>query len=198
MQGYQKPVARRRLNLHISGLTNRNLRRWRRTRQKAITPLLLIAGIPVVIALTREQSIELADHTISGQRILLVQDKSGSMNELQATVAQRLSALRNAGIATEVACELSDLEFGDFTACVERLARRNDVDGLYVLADYNWDWNGTGYSCSPQPGDGTRRLTNILRGTGWRLYLETINCHLPQDLANLADESGGGIIHTRK
>lgn len=190
-------MARLRLDLRISGASKRNLRKWRRLTRRGTGPGILIVAIPFMIATIHEPSIEVGDRQVAGRRIQLIQDKSGSMTAQQAMVDQRLDALRAAGMFSEVACELSNNEFPDFVACVEKLAHRNDIDGLYVFADFEWEWNGS-YTCSPQPGDGTRRVVDTLQRTGWRLYFETIKCGLPRDLAELAENSGGGVIHTGK
>jgi hypothetical protein len=191
-------MAPRILDLRIFGVTNRDLHRWRRLPPAKIAPgIVLILAIPLLTALIQDPSIEVGGRQVAGGRILLVQDKSGSMTEQQATVDRRLGALRAAGIFSGVACELSNNEFPDFSACVQKLSHRTDIDGLYVFADFFWDWNGSGYTCFPQPGDGTRRIVETLERTGWRVYLETIGCALPRDLAELAESSGGGVIHTR-
>jgi len=198
-------MAPRLLDVRIFGVKDEDLRRWRRQTRAGIAPGILLIGvilaIPVLTALIRDAGvdpgIEVASRQVTGSRILLVQDKSGSITAQQATVDRRLAALRAAGIVSDVACQLSDSEFPDFSACVSRLSSRTDVDGLYVFADFYWDWNGEGYTCSPHVSAETRRIAESLEGTGWRVYFETIQCALPQDLAELAQSSGGGVIKTR-
>ena len=79
-------------------------------------------------------------------------------------------------------------EFPDFVDCVERQARRDDVDGIYVFADFHWSWTP----------EGLRRATQALEPTGWRLYLETIDLDPSPELVRLVEASGGAVIRTPK
>jgi hypothetical protein len=89
-------------------------------------------------------------------------------------------------------------EFPDFKELVGQLAPRKDIDTLYVFADFNWDWDGTGRgkdSCVNSDA-GTELTVKLLRSTNWRIYFETVNCDPPPALARLAEESGGSVIRT--
>lgn len=102
-------------------------------------------------------------------------------------VDQRLAAHLAAGMFSGVACELGNNEFPEFVNCVEREARREDTDGLYVFADFEW-------SFTP---DGLRRVGDAFESSGLRLYVETIGSD-PPELRELAERSGGAIIRTPK
>jgi hypothetical protein len=126
---------------------------------------------------------------VRGNRILLIQDISGSMNGYQTTVDQRLATLRMAGMYSDVACRLDVDEFLNFVACIEQQARRDDIDGLYVLADFEWTFTP----------DGLLRVKQSLEPTGFRLYLETVGTTDPvPELRELAEQLGGTVIHTQK
>ncbi|MBL8220430.1 MAG: hypothetical protein JNL62_14450 [Bryobacterales bacterium] len=159
-----------------------------------------ISMILFVTAVAREPIVEVEGRQVSGYRIILIQDTSGSVAEHhQATAMERLSALDKAGIVSEVVCRLSNDEFPDFSNCIhsiERLAENKDIDGVYVLSDFHWAWNGSDYTCSAQQSSGTRHIVETFERTGWRLYLETMQCQVPGDLARLAEDSGGAVLYT--
>ena len=98
--------------------------------------------------------------------------------------------LREAGIFSGMACrELLGEEFKDFVNCLDAIAGRTDIDGLYVFADFVWE------DYTPERMGEVRR---IVRDTGVRLYLETVESEPPDDLAALAYDSRGGVIHTSR
>lgn len=187
-------MPRRRLDLHISGLNEDDLRRWPshtpHNPGRALLVKLILFTVLCWVApkLVPESSVEQGGKIVRGNRILLIQDTSGSMKGYQATVDQRLATLRAAGMYSDVACRLLDNEFPDFVDCVEGQARREDIDGLYVFADFRWGWTP----------EGLRRVTQALEPTGWRLYLETIGIDPAPELMRLVEPSGGAMIRTPK
>jgi hypothetical protein len=190
----------RRLDVQISGATEGRLRRWRRTTKTGAWPGLIVAvaivaAIPILTPFFGEPGVEVGGSLVRGSRVLFIQDTSGSMNAEQAVVDQRTAALGAAGIAARVECEVTN-EFADFSDCIDRHADRGDADTLYVFADFEWAWGGRAYTCSPGPADAGEHLFRALQQTGWRIYFETIRCELPRDLAELAENSGGGVIRT--
>jgi hypothetical protein len=186
-------VARRRLILHISGLREKDLRRQRSNSHWVARGLLfklLLIGVLAwgVSRLVPEPSLAGDEQIVHGGRVLLIQDTSGSMTQYEGIVKDRLAALRAAGMYSEVACRLSNTEFPDFVDCVERLARREDADGVYVFADFDWDWTE----------DGLRRVKQAVESTGMRVYLETVSLEPNPKLMRVAEQSGGGVIHTTR
>jgi hypothetical protein len=179
------------LIVHISGLGEKDLRRRSFGSQRAARALLIklfFIGVVVwgISRLVSEPSLAGDEQIVHGGRILLIQDTSGSMTEYEGVVEKRMEALRAAGMYSEVACQLSNTEFPDFVDCVEQLAREEDIDGLYVFADFDWSWTD----------DGLRRVEQAVEPTGMRLYLETISLEPNPELVKLAERSGGGVIHT--
>ena len=190
----------RRLDVQLSGAAEGRLRRWRRATKKGVRPGLIVAvaivaAIPILAPFVSEPGVEVGGSTVRGSRVLFIQDTSGSMDAEQAVVDQRIATLAAAGIAAHVECEVRN-EFADFSDCIDRHVDRGDADTLYVFADFEWAWGGRGYTCSPGPADAGEHVFRALQQTGWRIYFETIRCEVPRDLAELAENSGGGVIRT--
>lgn len=187
-------MPRRTLDLHISGLNADDLRRWRshtpyNPGPALLVKLILFAGLLwLAPKLVPEPSVEQGGQIVWGNRVLFIQDKSGSMTPYQTTVDQRLATNQAAGMFTGIACELGNNEFPEFVNCVEREARREDADGLYVFADFRWGFTP----------DGLRRVIAAFESSGLRLYLETIGIDPVPELRELAERSGGAIIRTPK
>jgi hypothetical protein len=187
-------------DFRISGADERALRRWlrghrlgpawvRRDPARWLKALAVAALLWVAPTLALSPTLEIGGRTVSGRRVLLIQDDSGSMGAYQALVDRRLTALRAAGSYSELACpKLSNDEFGDFVTCVLQQAGRQDVDGLYVFADFLWGFTP----------EGLRAVSRALEGTSIRLYLDTIGAEPPPQLLRLVDASGGAMIHTPK
>jgi hypothetical protein len=135
-----------------------------------------------------EAGVEVGGQVVRGAGMRLIQDKSGSMQQQESQVQERLAALRSGGIYSKVVCELSDNEFPDFVACGEGLAREESNEGLYVFGDFVWQFSD----------DGLKRVRKSLEGRGVRVYLETIGKEPPDALRRLAEQSGGGVIRTRR
>ena len=181
-----------RFDFRASRLTQDDLRRFKRRGphhpvRTSLKAVLLLAGAMLIApALLPDDSAEQVGSIVIGGKILLIQDKSGSMRQHQQTVDRRVAALRAAGTYSEVACELSDSEFADFADCIGKLKSEKGIDGLYVFGDFVWDWEA----------DGLRRVTEAIGAAGWRLYLETVSRQSDPhaDLATLANLSGGAIF----
>jgi hypothetical protein len=187
-------MTRERVEVRISGVSEARWRRWQRRAGKGS------AGIPwftwvVVLALfvwlvpesVPEATVDVGGKTILGRGMRLIQDKSGSMGAQESLVQERLAALRAAGMYSEVACELSNTEFPDFVACVERLASEESEAGVYVFGDFQWQFSDAGLE----------RVRRSLEGRGIRVYLETIGNEPPDALVRLAERSGGEMIRTK-
>jgi hypothetical protein len=179
-------MPQRLLDVRITGWDQDEMRRWKSRR----SPLLIFAIFFVFIwlapSLIPASDVERGGVTIRGNRVLLIQDDSGSMKKQQAIVDQRLAELREAHKYSEIACQLGDDEFPEFVGCVERLAKEQDIDGIYVFADFNWTWSE----------DGLRRVVEALGRTGIHVYLETIGPDPAPELMQLAKQSDGGLIRT--
>jgi hypothetical protein len=198
-----------RLHLRVPGVTNSNLRQPRFARKTTIAPLVVLASVSVVVILERtsgeadaSSAIEeiAQEHAFSRGHTLFLEDISGSMNSYDATTRRRLAALGSAGMLSGDHRDIGETgnEFPDFLEQVGQYAPRKDIDTLYVFADLNWDWDGSGrgknYCVNSDAG--VKLTVDLLRSTKWRIYFETVNCDPPPALAQLAEESGGGIIRT--
>jgi hypothetical protein len=194
-------VARRVLELRITGLDERDLRRWRRylgttsafvglARSPAkgllTAAIVLASGAWAAHRSVPGMEVEQTGVVVRGRHVLLVQDVSGSMSQHEAVVRDRLAALRDGGAYSEVGCQLGGEEFIDFVTCVEAQIGRDEVDGIYVFGDFEWDYTP----------DGLRRVSKAVGRRGTRMYLETVRFEPHAELASLAESSGGGVIRT--
>jgi hypothetical protein len=182
-------------DVRISGVDDRQLRRWQQQAAAPYSPALVLKVICVAgvfwlaPTLASVPMIDLGGLEVGGRQVLLIQDGSGSMNAYQAVVDRRVAALRAAGAYTDLACpRLSNTEFQDFVACVTARAPSEGLDGLYVFADFEWDFTAEGLSA----------VRRALERTNVRLYLDTIGAAPPADLRRLVETSGGAVIRTPK
>jgi hypothetical protein len=195
--------------LRVPGVTKSNLRQLRLATKLPIAPLVVLASVPVFAILestSGEKDASSAieeiaqEHAFNRGHTLFLRDVSGSMDSYDAAVKQRLAALGSAGMLSEDHQDIGmgGNEFPDFREQVGQFAPRKDIDTLYVFADFNWDWDGSGRGknyCIDSDA-GTEPTVNLLRSTRWRIYFETVNCDPPPALAQLAEESGGSVIRT--
>ena len=198
-----------RLHLRVPGVTKSNLRQLRLARKLPIVPLVVLAAAPVVAILERTSGEKDASsaieemtqgHAFNRGHTLFLEDISGSMNSYDTTVMRRLTALESAGMLSGDHQHIGagGNELPDFLEQVRQYAPRKDIDTLYVFADFNWDWDGSGRGKNDcvNSDAGSGPPVDLLRPTKWRIYFETVNCDPPPALAQLAEESGGGIIRT--
>ena len=138
------------------------------------------------------------EHGFNRGHTLFLRDVSGSMDSYDATVRRRLTALGSAGMLSGDHQDIGSGgdEFPDFSNQVGQYAPRKDIDTLYVFADFNWDWDGSGRGKNDcvNSDAGVGPTLDLLRSTKWLIYFETVNCDPPPALAQLAEESGGGVI----
>ena len=191
-------------DFRIAGADETDLRRWRRQGESGgsssswwkwawppgiVIPVLAVFWVAPTLEFEPPPSVEIGGQRVDGERVLLIQDDSGSMGSYQAVVDRRIAALRAAGAYSDVACKLGNLEFIDFVPCAIAQARKPDVDGLYVFADFKW----AQYDVA-----GVNELRRALESTNIRLYLDTMGDEPQTELADLARDTGGAIIHTPK
>ena len=110
------------------------------------------------------------------------------MGGREATVQERLAALRDGGIDSDRACVLGGSEFVDFVRCLEQITDEGEADGVYVFADFSWSYSETGL----------RTTERLVDERPVRLYLETIGAAPHPVLQRLANDSGGGVIGPRQ
>jgi hypothetical protein len=122
------------------------------------------------------------------------------MGRYNDIVKGRLPALASGGMLSgdQQGIGKDGNEFRDFFERIKRYAPRDDIDTLYVFADFYWDWDGTGrgWESCLSSDSGTESAVDQLRSTQWRVYFETVKCDPPPALIHLAEASGGGIIRT--
>jgi hypothetical protein len=179
------------LHLRISGFDEERLRQWRIRSSEAsawgavakLTVLgVVLSYLPNLMQQSQESSVQVAGQVVTGNTVVLVLDRSGSMNQRMDIVQERLALLRAGGIDSEVACELGNNEFPDFIQCLDRLVSGANADGVYVLSDFNWSYDG----------DRLNRARRVFATQRLRLYLETIGVAPHSELLRLAEDSGGG------
>ncbi len=165
----------------------------------SIALLIILDRTPVEEASSAIEKIA-QEHAANYGHTLFLRDISGSMGSYRNTVERRLGVLGSSGM---LAGDHPDIgsggeEFPDFLVQLHNYARRKDIDTLYVFADFNWDWDGTGRGKNEcvDWDEGTEASVDLLESTNWRIYFETVNCDPPPALARLARKSGGGVIRT--
>jgi len=183
---------------------NRTGRHWRTLSLRIgssvlqISFPLFVAGVAILAYVFLAQSAPRV-HGVSvvGSRILLVQDKSGSMDEETTEVNRQIAILRHFLDPNISAIEgFGTISTGSDnlrTALEERLSQSRSFDAVYVLSDfYPID---KPIDCDDAAG--LERVRQLVHDSGVRLYLSTVRMQPSQALLDIARQSGGGLIGVR-
>jgi hypothetical protein len=159
-----------------------------------IPPPALLAGIFLAAPLLfNAMAPRVNGVAVEGNRILFVEDVSGSMSSSQPELARQKALLKNTlvpgGVNVNGFGVISTGSENLRSALESALPARKDIDAVYFFSDFypatpEWD-------CDDAPG--LDRFRRLIRQTGVRLYLSTVNRMPSPGLLAIARESGGGL-----
>ena len=195
-----------RINFRIDGLANEALRlRLRRHLEpgevsdsaglaqpaasvlstKAILVAIALGGAVYSSSVSSKPAVLLDGKVFRGDRVLVLRDKSGSMDPWQVRLEGRLAALRAAGVTIDHVADADGSAVTDVVkALLLEIPNLPQVDTIYSFSDFK-DYNDP---------EGFNQLRTLLSSRELKFYIASVNREPDQDWAEIARQSGGDVF----
>jgi hypothetical protein len=215
---HTNPVNREQLRRIKSRLESSGRRQSRSVRlafgSNAISlraPLLWLGGALLVAAALVTPTVRVNGVAVQGSRILALEDRSGSMNEggkqdeltlqkaqLGRSLSEGESTICGFGVAaaggdSEVPptnCTVVAADANLLHVLLHELPARRGADTVYVFSDFRPET--TTWDCNDDAG--LSEFRQLIRSTGVRLYLSTVDMLPSPGLLAIARDSGGALL----
>jgi hypothetical protein len=200
----------RQFQFQVHGLTEDDLRRWRKFTRQFVWPTGVLAwvvvGIVIFFALRWVPMGVFDVGVFKGRNLMVVVDNSSSMTDnkdRQARLKTQREQLKAAGVA--INRDLTSIGFGLSPSGAatnllyslrQELSENPPLDTIYFFSDFDPGTYGIG------PNDlcdqaGYEELRGMLWKYRLRLYLSTVAEKPSAEFVALARESGGGVVNSR-
>jgi len=196
-----------RAEFRANGVDEQNVRRWRRADRASSWPAIVVLAVGVIVFrdVSSPQAIpegaiagpEDAGRFVRGDRILILFDNSGSVtgdaNKMRSRAEQIASLRQQHPIAGErttngFAIQGAGSSWDMVGPLEEEVARLGGIDTVYFISDFD------GTDANDDTGGGYSTLIRLLQTNRIRLYLSTVRNPPPLRDAQIAADSGGGVV----
>lgn len=156
---------------------------------KALLVVMAVAGVVYLNSNDRKPAFLLDEKPFRGERVVVVRDVSVSMIDFKDRLESRIRELRAGGVGIDLVADLGGSSVDLLVDSLgQMLPNLPHVDTVYFFADFK----DTG---SPERYHQLRRL---LDSRELRLYIATVNLEPAREWVEIARESGGDVMISRR
>ena len=156
---------------------------------KALLVVMAVAGVVYSNSNGSKSAVLLDGKEFRADRVVVLRDVSPSMSNLQGRLQSRLAELRAAGVAIDLVADAGGASVDDAVTTLRRvLPDLPLVDTVYFFSDFQ----------DRSDADGYNQLRELLGSRGLRFYIATVNLEPAQEWVELARQSGGDSLVSRR